>query len=313
MTAARTISQVRFSRRYWLNVARFLVVALLVGLIAIVFFLGRATVRVVNAGIHPDRMVITETPADYGLTGYEDVSFVTADGLTLRGWYIQSQSGAAIILGHGHVASRQPMLPYAQMLAAHGYGILLFDWRAHGESDGDSVTLGAAEVQDFDAAVAYVASRPDVQPGRIGVLGVSMGAAIMTMGTARNPQVGAAVLEAAYPSLEDVTRFRLEALPPLQSFAIWYGQRETGSDIDLVRPVDEICDISPRPVFLIFGANDAAIPPDSAQRLSEAACEPKEVWMVEGGGHTDTYTLLLEEYERRVTAFFGAALLDQAP
>jgi uncharacterized protein len=296
-------------RRYWNRLARFAAVCVLLGLLVLSVDVVRLGIGFVTEGIHPPRAPITQTPADWGITNSEDVELVTADGLTLRGWYIPSRNGAAVLLGHGHAGSRQAMLPYAQMLINHGYGVLMFDWRAHGNSDGDTVTLGNTEVQDFEAAFNYVASRPDVDAKRIGVLGISMGASVMIEAMARNPDVRAGVFEAPYTTLEDVTRHRLGGFTLLLPLVIAIGENETGGDVDAVRPVDEICSISPRPVLLIYGSADSLISPETADVMSAATCDPKQVWIIEGGGHTDTITLLPAEYENRVISFFDDALL----
>jgi fermentation-respiration switch protein FrsA (DUF1100 family) len=80
-----------------------------------------------------------------------------------------------------------------------------------------------------------------------------------------------------------------------------------------VRPVDWIGDITPRPVFLIQGTADAAIPPDSAQRLFESAGEPKLLWLQPGAGHVGALSVAREEYEQRVIEFFETELLGSDP
>ena len=68
--------------------------------------------------------------------------------------------------------------------------------------------------------------------------------------------------------------------------------------------VDAIGQISPRPVFIIQGLADKTVPPDSAQRLYEAAGEPRYLWTAEGVGHVGMSAAYPDEYERRVVAFF---------
>jgi uncharacterized protein len=270
--------------------------------------LGASAFGFITSFIHPPRMPVTHTPADWGIAAYEDAAFATTDGVILRGWFVPSQNGAVVILGHGHATNRAGMLPFASMLVRYGYGVLMFDWRAHGESDGDMATLGNAEVLDFQAAFNYAASRPDVDAERIGVLGISMGASIMIEGAARNPRVKAVVVEAPYSSLESVIRHRLSSVSMVVPLVIGMGQLQTGGDVDLVRPVDEICAISPHPILLIFGEHDNLIAPETAGEMFAAACDPKELWVIPGGGHVDTISLAPAEYEQRVITFFNNAL-----
>jgi dipeptidyl aminopeptidase/acylaminoacyl peptidase len=114
------------------------------------------------------------TPADFGFE-YESVTFPARDGLQIVGWYIPSQNGAAVTLAHSFSSHRAMTLPVAAMLAEAGYGVLMFDLRAHGESEGDLFTLWQAG-DDVLGAVDYLQGRPEVDSNRIGVWGFSAGA-----------------------------------------------------------------------------------------------------------------------------------------
>jgi dipeptidyl aminopeptidase/acylaminoacyl peptidase len=298
----------RFSRRYWLNIVRFVGLCVALGLGVLLTRLIVMSVRLARHGLHPARLPLDRSPDEVGIGRYEDVSFVTADGLMLRGWYVPSQNGAAVVLGHGHAANRTQLLPEAGILAHHGYGVLLFDFRAHGESEGDTTTLGDRERQDLDAAIGFVAARPAVDPERIGALGFSMGAAAVTLGAARDARLRAVVIEAAYPTLKEEVAFFFRAIPLAGPIATLWGQLEAGSDLDAARPVDEICGISPRPVLLIYGIDDGEVPPGSAEAMFAAACEPKALWLVEGVGHGGYVEVVSREYKRRLLAFFDEAL-----
>ena len=99
-------------------------------------------------------------PANLGAS-YEEVAFTTSDGLRLKGWYIPSRNGAAVISFPGRASSQKR----AKLLANHGYGVLLFDRRGEGESEGDPNTFGWQGERDIHAAVAFLQRRPDVDPG----------------------------------------------------------------------------------------------------------------------------------------------------
>ena len=106
---------------------------------------------------------------------YEDVSFTTSDGLELEGWYIPSRNGAAVIAFPGRSGPQK----HARMLARHGYGVLLFDRRGEGESDGDRNLFGWGGDKDILAAIEFLKTRPDVDPDRIGGIGLSVGGELM--------------------------------------------------------------------------------------------------------------------------------------
>ena len=77
-------------------------------------------------------------------TAYEDVSFTTSDGLRLEGWYVPTKNGATVVVIPGRKGPQKP----ARLLAEHGYGVLLFDRRGEGESEGDPNGFGWAGTRD---------------------------------------------------------------------------------------------------------------------------------------------------------------------
>jgi fermentation-respiration switch protein FrsA (DUF1100 family) len=262
--------------------------------------------------IHPGRKV-----EDYQLSQFdlpaEEVRFTSRDGLTLAGWFIPGSNGAAIILAHGYGHSRAQLLPHADYLWRAGFSVLLFDFRNRGDSEGDTVTIGAKEALDIEGAVDYLEARRDVDPTRIGVQGVSLGAASAILAAAETPQIRGVVAESAFKSVSstiDVSFEHFIGLPsfpfaPITEFII--GLR-LGVDADDVVPANVIGEISPRPVFLIHDIVDDLITSDSGQVLYEAAGEPKELWQVPGAEHTKGWQQAREDYERRALAFWRRAL-----
>jgi dipeptidyl aminopeptidase/acylaminoacyl peptidase len=184
---------------YWLKL-------LAVGLVGgIVMFYTGYIVLWVKAETRPASMSpCCIIPSDLGFD-YEDVSFTTADGVALSGWYIPSQNGAAVIMLHGDGANRAQMLPRAELLARHGYGVLLYDLRAHGKSAGDVRALGWLDADDVPAALVFLQSRDDVDPERIGILGFSLGGQIALRAAAAMDDIKAVVgEEPGFVTLRDV-------------------------------------------------------------------------------------------------------------
>jgi fermentation-respiration switch protein FrsA (DUF1100 family) len=291
-----------------------------IGLLTPIFLAGALTTGVAQLlaflAVHPPRERFLRNPADLGLP-FENVQFTTSDGIELVGWFIGSPQGeAAVILGHGFSRSRQEMLDVAAMLHNNCYNVLLFDWRAHGKSGGKRTTFGHKEVEDLAAAVRYVASRPEVDPERIGVLGNSMGAAIAIRAAAILPQLKAVVSDSPFTSLEDsievgVRRRGPLGVWPLRPLAQFFGLKTIGIDPDLVRPIDDIDDISPRPVLIMHGGRDELIPEDAGARLYAAASEPKMLWYAPDAAHVELAAEYPDEYEAKVVAFLDAALKGQ--
>jgi len=305
----------RRSGRYWRNLVRFTLGTLLVSALLLLLIIS---MRGAYGYTHPARHPVSEDPAGRGLT-YEAVTFPSADGLSLVGWFVFPRNGdgngAAIIVCHGYASTRAEVLPEAAVLARHGYSTLLFDFRGHGESEEHLVTLGHDEVQDVQGAVTYLLTRSEVAPDRIGVLGRSMGGATVIRAAARIPDIRAVATEGAYASLADTVAndfANLTGLPkfPFAPLMVMLGEWQTGLDVNLVRPVDDIAQLSPRPVLLIHGLSDNVIPPENARRLYQAAGEPKSLWLPAGVGHGTSARQRPAEFEARVVAFFDAALLS---
>jgi len=286
-------------RRY----ARRAGIAFLAGL-ATLFVLVPATIAIVAT--HRAREPVAA--ADLG-RAYERVSFTTADGLRLTGWYVPSENGAAIVLSPG----RRGPLAHARLLARHGYGVLLFDRRGEGESEGDFNAYGWGGDADLKAAIDFLGRRADVDPDRIGGLGLSVGGEMLLETAAEDARLRAVVSEGASvrsiaehwddPALSDLQRPLTPLLAQTAAVAILAGERPPPSLLDLVD------DIAPRPVLLIRGLDG-----QPAEQLNRAffdrAGAHKELWEVPRAGHTAAITARPDEYAARVLGFFDRALLE---
>jgi len=267
--------------------------------------------RLINNPVE-SRHLPGRTPGDFGLR-FEDAGVVTADGLSLVGWYVPSTNGAAILAVHGYKADRGELLNDAQMLARHGYGVLLASIRAHDLSDGTLITFGQHEMKDLAAWFAWLRTRPDVDPRRIGVLGNSMGGTLGIRFAAEQPGIAALVAHSAFSSLTDTLETSVRfftGLPPFPFVPLitFFAEREAGFSVDEVDAKRWIPKIAPRPVFILQGGADVVISKASGERLYQAAGEPKELWFEPKVGHASFDGALPGEYERRVTAFFDKYL-----
>jgi MYXO-CTERM domain-containing protein len=240
---------------------------------------------------------------------HEDVTLTTSDGLELSGWYVPSRNGAAVIAFPGRSGPQRQ----ARMLVGHGYGVLLFDRRGEGESEGDPNALGWGLVRDLEAALAFLERRADVEPGRIGGIGLSVGGELLLEAAAEDERLAAVVSEGA-----GIRSAREAALAPgvqrLFALPIWTTTTVATAMFSNHLPPpslkDVVARIAPRPVFLIYAGNG-----QGGEELSvdyfEAAGEPKTLWELPEAGHTGGIEARPAEYERRVTAFFDGALLGE--
>ena len=257
--------------------------------------------------VFPARNPSPETPADHGMP-FERVEFRSSDGLNLKGWFIPGAGRAAVVLVHGHSASKDGMLGHAGYLNRAGYSLLLFDFRASGESDGAFSSLGYYEWQDIVGAAGYLKSRPEVDVARIGLLGASMGAASSLMLGKEAHQFAAIVADSSFASGDSLVRrfdrwFKLPTWP--FSIAVPLAiQHYIGLTPSEVAPLRRVAQIAPTPLFLIHGELDSGIPVDDAYQLYRAAGDPKEFWVVSGSAHAGGHGAEKQEYEERVLGFF---------
>jgi fermentation-respiration switch protein FrsA (DUF1100 family) len=284
----------RYGRRALLGGAGFL------GVLMLVAPVGAAWVFT-----HTARAVV---PVDRLGVAHEDVRFTTEDGLELAGWYIPSRNGAAVIA----FAGRNGPQKQARMLAAHGYGVLLFDRRGEGESDGDPNAFGWGGDRDVKAAITWLQGRDDVERGRIGGIGLSVGGELMLEAAAETDDLAAVVSEGAGARMhgEEFDQDLSTGEKVLNASGIVLKNAGLGLFGDERPPADLetlVGRIAPRPLLLIAAPNS----PNGEElnvQYHEAANEPKELWEIPESRHTGGIDARPEEYERRVIGFFDRSL-----
>ncbi|MBC7260885.1 MAG: alpha/beta fold hydrolase [Chloroflexi bacterium] len=265
--------------------------------------------------IHPRRTRVGGTPSDYGLP-YESVSFPSLDGITIRGWFVPTpNSRGTVIFCHGYAGNKAPDLQYVPRFRDHGYNVLLFDFRAHGESDGNKSSLVYYERQDLLGAIAYLQQRGINQ---VGLLGFSMGAAVAMATAPLSAAVRAVIADSGFAELRTIltTYMQNKGMPrPIASamaaLIIWAAGWLLGCSLPEGDPLRWVSRLAPRPLFLIHGELDRSVPASDARRLYEAASHPKELWIAPGAEHRAVDQLYPDEYMARVLTFFDQWLASQ--
>jgi dienelactone hydrolase len=241
---------------------------------------------------------------------HEDVSFTTADGLRLKGWYVPSKNGAAVISFPGRKGTQKP----ARMLVRHGYGVLLFDRRGEGQSEGDPNAWGWAGHQDVEAAVRFLQGRTDVRRDRIGGIGLSVGGEMMLESAARARGLKAIVSEGAgersIREYLDITGSRKWGDVP-SYLALSTGIALFSNNTPPKSLKDLVGGIAPTPVFFIYGEHGQEGERNLNPTYYDAAGQPKQLWEVPGSGHVGGIDARPKEYERRVVGFFDRNLLGR--
>jgi dipeptidyl aminopeptidase/acylaminoacyl peptidase len=253
-------------------------------------------------------------PAQYGLT-YEEVAFPSRDGLTLRGWFIPApEARGTVVFCHGHAGSMDPDLKYAPVFHERGYNVLMFDFRGHGRSEGQHVSMGYYERQDLLGAIDYLQSQGI---DCVGVMGFSMGGAVAMATAPRTGAIRAVVSDGGFARLSDTIAagVREQGLPGLLTslvghLILWLMGLRLGCFLSEADPIRWVDKIAPRALFIIHGALDRFVAFEEARELYVTAGEPKEIWIVPEAGHRQADWRHPEEYHHRVLAFFDRWLIE---
>lgn len=213
-------------------------------------------------------------PAAVGLPAAETVTFDTADGLTLAGWFVPAAppaSGVTVLIFNGNGGHRAMRAPLADALARHHVAAFLFDYRGYGGNPGSPSEAGLAS--DARAARGYVAARGDVHPDRIAYFGESLGTGVaVRLATEVAPH--ALILRSPFTSATDVGRHHYPFLPVAALL------RDRFESIARIRDVRA-------PLLVVAAEHDSVVPSHLSRQLYEAAREPKRLLIIRGVDHND--------------------------
>jgi MYXO-CTERM domain-containing protein len=269
-------------------------VGVVAGFMVIMAGLGYSTTHVGRAVVPADRLGVP----------HEDVAFTTADGLELQGWYIPSRNGAAVIAFPGRNGSQRQ----ARMLARHGYGVLLFDRRGEGESDGEPNSWGWGGDADVKAAIAYLQRRPDVEDDRIGGVGLSVGGEMMIETAAETDALAAVVSEGAGArSINEELDY--EGIGPLDVLASAAKSAAIAVSSNQAPPPD-LRDLAARTraPLLLIASPESGHGEELNRRYAAAAGDAATLWEIPESHHVGGLQARPEEYERRVIGFLDREL-----
>lgn len=307
--AVRVLGATR--RRWWLVTAPIMVV----GVGVCLWTLGQA----VAASFPPRPELGARTPDSLGLP-YRDVSFESGDGTLLHGWYLPSENGTGVVVLHGSGSTRSDVLDHAGVLARHGYGVVLFDARGHGQSEGRGMDLGWFGEDDTRGAIDFLEDQPEITSERIGLLGLSMGGEIAVGTAGIDTRVAAVVAEGATNRVAED-----------KAYLSRYGLRgATQQRVDwLTSALTDLLTTAPRPAplrdsvtvattrtdpatFLLITAGDDPDEGYAADHVCAGAPTACDVWTVPGAGHTQGLRVGGPEWEGQVTGFLDRALRRRA-
>jgi uncharacterized protein len=213
-------------------------------------------------------------PIDTVLSGGEEVTFPTEDGLILSGWYLPApgENETTVIVFNGNAGNRSHRAPLARALTDQGLAVLLTDYRGYGGNPGSPSEEGL--VLDAAAALAYLETRPDVEMDRLVYFGESLGAAVALRLAADHPPA-ALVLRSPFTSLAEVGAAHYPLLP------VSWLLRDRYVNTDLMAHMET-------PLLIVLGTGDVVVPPEQSRQLYEVApADQKRIHVIEGADHND--------------------------
>jgi alpha-beta hydrolase superfamily lysophospholipase len=308
-------------------------IAVLIALV--LMFSASAGYWAASMSLHPARRALTpELVAQVDEVFRRDKAECTAfdvrtqDGILLHGWLVQSTARTAsdsqlnsrkennvrdwVLLFHGVSDNRVGDLGVADFLLRAGYGVVMMDSRAHGESEGDVATYGWREREDVLNIVTLLVDSQ--HPRCIFTFGVSMGGGIALQATATDSRISAVAAEAPFSSFReasyDYAGFHRNPwlgrilFRTVVEAGFLFTKKIAGFYPSEVSPEKSVAQ-RPFPVLLISDGADFVLPLRHQQAIFAAATGPKELWIVPGADHASAMGAASEEYERRVLSFFA--------
>jgi uncharacterized protein len=258
----------------------------------------------------------------YRMPAYETVRFPDRTGsVAISGWWIPAAGDTAapcVVLVHGYASSRcdPAILLAAGMLHRHGFAVLAIDLRNHGASGrtGGRHAGGIREHADVLGAWDWLVRERGRAPGRVGLFGISLGAASVLIAAGAEPSVAAAWSDSSYGDLDEATAAELRR-NRLPGFLLPGGRLAArvldGPGLREASPLGGIAAMTGRAVFVTHGTRDTRLDVRFAVELvraGAAAGAHVESWIVDGSEHAEAIVDRPAEYEQRLVDFFGRAL-----
>lgn len=258
------------------------------------------------------RIPIPEFAAHATPLPLETVHFEATDGLRLEGWIARADPARPwVILCHGVGSNRADLLDIAAGLHEAGLNLLLFDFRGHGGSAGRTTSFGWTEQRDLEGALAFLGGQPEIPARPYGVYGISMGGVVALLVASRDERIGAVAVDSPYTnlgaSISRHLRLMYPWLPsiPFHGFVLSTYRLRFGIWPHRVSAERAARHLSPRALLMIHGGHDHRMPLEAARSMFEAAGHPKELWVVDGADHLESFALAPSAYRERLAQFFA--------
>ena len=218
----------------------------------------------------------------------KDIEFESEDGEKIHAWLIeadQKPSKGTILFFHGNAENLTAHYAQLSWLPAQGYSYLIFDYPGYGRSSGEASQGGT--VKAGQAALKW-AHEYDARP--LIIFGQSLGGAIaqkVVVDELKKPKpipIKGIVLESTFNSYQRIAGGKLAL-----SWVTWIFQPLAYIFVSDRWQAEGLDKISPIPVLVILGQKDTTVEPINGERLFEKLKEPKQIWRIPEGQHTDVF------------------------
>ncbi len=292
-----------------------IIAAALIAYFAVSFRVAETVTQVERVPLDPPASSIAAT--------HDDVTFNSRDGIVLKGWWFavpRADRAAVIVHGRGRNRVNSDFMPaaIARLLLAHGYSVLLFDLRGHGESGGTRYTLGIEEPRDILAAIDLAANKADIERARVAVIGESLGGGSVLMTVQADPTIGPVVTDSAFADGNTVVS---ESATKYTNLPSWFtpgivlmARLFLGLDISKVTPSKVVAAHPERPFLFIQCTADTTVPLHHGFDLKAASANPgSELWIVPGCEHVMAFATHPDEWAQHVLTFLDRELGTDKP
>ncbi|MCG3121985.1 MAG: hypothetical protein GIKADHBN_00358 [Phycisphaerales bacterium] len=247
----------------------------------------------------PDRAPFATPPE------YVDVSIPTPDGLSLHGWLMPPAGNVpkpwpAVLHCHGNAGNVSLHADFSSFLTDHGIAVLIFDYRGYGRSSAASGLVRDKLLTDSRAALEFLLTQPDIDPARVGALGVSLGGVFASALAGERSEIRAVCLVNAFSSWRGVATDHAPVL----------GRLFIADGLD---PVSNLRSGAGRPVLIVHSERDEIIHPRHAGLLADGARAggwEATTFIAPGVDHNSVLSEGSDE-QRAVAEFFVRTLAPQ--
>lgn len=251
------------------------------------------------------RRPVPLSPEATAVGGLLPIQFPSRTGETMRGWYVPSRNRSTIVLTHGTDGDRRHALPEAALLAARGFGVLLFDFPGHGESNG-RVQWAAGDVEALKGALDFVTARPDGSAEKIGIAGFSMGGLIAVRTAVADERVAALALVGTPPDISQLIRREFRRWGVLAQAPALLALERHGMPLNQ-QPIELVSRLAPRPLLVMSGAKDPLVPEQASKELFAKAKQSKQFYLIPNAAHGGYLEADPVGYAATLIAFFARA------